>query len=262
MNKRLALLSGAAALLLAAPAFAVDHNNIDAGRPLSFDDAEAIAFREQALEFGLGLGWPRRRPLGLSLDAEYLYGFKMNSHVVFGFEPSIGGRADDEDTRFDFGDVSLGFFHNFNRQTDKTPALALRGDVFFPTGRDSQGVGFRLRGIASRQADQYGRVHLNLDLNANPGAGRGEREFYPGVTLGYSRPIGYPTRFTTTGLAELSVQGGRLSGTGPVVGIGVGLRKQVGNLSVFDVGIQSDVAGFDGAPRDRIRVIAGYSRGF
>ena len=33
------------------PGFAVDHNNIDAGRPLDFDDAEAIAYREKALEF-------------------------------------------------------------------------------------------------------------------------------------------------------------------------------------------------------------------
>lgn len=262
MIKRLALLAGTAALLLTTPAWAVDHNNIDAGRPLSFDDAEAIAFREQALEFGFGLGWPRRRPLGLSLDAEYLYGFRMNSHVVFGFEPSIGGRADDEDTRFDFGDVSLGFFHNFNRQVKSTPALALRGDVFFPTGRDSQGVGFRLRGIASQQAGQYGRVHLNLDLNANPGAGRGDREFHPGVALGYTRPIGYPTRFDTTGLAELTVRAGEKSGTGPVIGIGVGLRRQVGYRSVVDLGIQSDIAGFDGAPRDRIRLVAGYSVGF
>ena len=31
---------------------AVDHNNIDASRPLSFDDAEAIAYRERAVESG------------------------------------------------------------------------------------------------------------------------------------------------------------------------------------------------------------------
>jgi hypothetical protein len=120
----------------------------------------------------------------------------------------------------------------------------------------------RLRGIATKQAGQYGRLHLNVDLNANPGAPRGQREFHPGVTLGFSRPIGYPTHFDTTGLAELSVQAGRTKRTGPVIGIGIGARKQVGNRSVIDLGIQSDVVGVDGAPRDRIRLVAGYSYGF
>ena len=36
-----------AAALVAAPASAVDHNNLDAGRPLRFDDASPIAYREQ-----------------------------------------------------------------------------------------------------------------------------------------------------------------------------------------------------------------------
>ncbi len=143
----------------ASPALAVDHNNIDANRPLSFDDAEAIAFREQALEMGLRLGWPRRRPLGLGLDAEYLYGFAMNTHLNIGFDPSIGGRAESRNTGFSFGDVSMGVLHNFNRQYGKTPALALRGDAFFPTGRGSQGVGFRLRGIvAATWADIQAQV--------------------------------------------------------------------------------------------------------
>jgi hypothetical protein len=249
-------------LLAAGPAAAVDHNNLDAHRPLSFDDAESIAFREQSLEFGMGLGWPRRRPLGLGLDAEYLYGFALNSHFSLGFEPSVGGRAGEESTAFDVGNVSLGLFHNFNREYGNTPAFSLRGDIFAPTGRDARGVGFRLRGIASKQAGQYGRVHLNLDLNANPGAARGQREFHPGAVVGYSHPLGYPTRFTTTGLAELSVRAGEERGTGPVLGIGVGIRKQVGLRSVLDLGIQSDVAGWGGAPRDHLRLIAGYSYGF
>ncbi len=246
----------------ATSAHAVDHNNIDAHRPLSFDDAEAIAFREQALEFGLNLGWPRNRPLGVGLDAEYLYGFAMNSHLHVGFEPSVGGRAGTDDTRFDPGDVSVGLFHNFNRQYGNTPALSLRADLFAPTGRDAKGVAFRLRGIASRQAGQYGRFHVNLDLAGIPGAARDERQFVPGVVLGYSRPVGYPTRFDSTALAELSVRAGEERGTGGVVGIGLGFRKQVGVRSVVDFGIQSDIAGWDGTPRDRLRVIAGYSYGF
>jgi len=251
-----------AALLPAGAALAVDHNNVDAHRPLSFDDAESLAYREQALEFGLNLVWPRNRPLGAGLEGEYLYGFARNSHASIGFEPSIGGRAGGADTSFDPGNVSLGLFHNFNRQYGNTPAFSLRGDVFFPTGRHAQGTAFRLRGIASRQAGQYGRLHLNVDLTGNPGARSGEREFQPGLVLGYSRPIGYPTHFQTTGLAEVSVRSGEERGTGPVIGVGIGMRRQVGNRSVVDLGIQSDVAASGGAPRDRLRFIAGYSAGF
>jgi len=261
-RKLLYTLAPVALLLAAAPARAVDHNNIDAHRPLSFDDAEALAFREQALEFGLNLGWPRRRSLGGALEAEYLYGFALNSHLSLGFEPSLGGRAGETSTGFDFGDVSLGLLHNFNREHGNTPAFSLRGDLFAPTGRDSKGVAFRLRGIASKQAGRYGRVHLNVDLNGNPGGARAERPFTPGLVIGYSRPLGYPTKFTTTGLAELSVRAGEERGTGAVLGVGLGIRKQVGFRSVLDLGIQSDLAGWNDAARDRVRLVAGYSYGF
>ncbi len=250
------------ALLTAGPAQAVDHNNLDANRPLTFDDAGAIAFREQALEIGLALGWARGRSTKLGLSAEYLYGFSLNSHLSIGFAPAIGGQERGSWSGVDPGDVSVGLFHNFNREHGRTPALALRADLAAPTGDGSRGVAFRLRGIASRQADQYGRVHLNLDLEGNPGAPPGDREFRPGVVLGYSRPLGYPTSFSTTGLAEISIRAGERFDSGGVLGVGIGLRRQVGVRSVMDLGIQSDLAGWKGAARDRVRLVAGYSYSF
>jgi hypothetical protein len=250
----------ALAVAAAGPVGAVDHNNLDSGRPLKVEDAESIAFGEQALEVGLGLGLPRRRPLGLGLHAEYLNGLALNTHLSVGFEPRVGGRAGESDTRADFGDVSLGVFHNFNRETEKRPALAARADVVFPTGRHARGVGVRLRGIVSRHADQYGRLHLNADLFANPGAARGERQFVPGLTLGYSRPLGYPRHFDSTVVVEASVAGASARGAGPTATLGIGYRRQVTPRSVLDVGLQSDVAG--GGPRDRLRLIFGYSTAF
>ncbi len=258
MKTHLAAFACAGMLLSAAPALAVDHNNIDSGRPLSFDDAEAIAFREHAIEAGLDFRWPRRGKLGGGFGFEYLHGFAMNSHWIVGVDPTFGGRDD----RFDVGDVNLGLFRNFNREFGNTPAFSLRADTYLPSGRGSRGLGLRLRGIASKQATRYGRVHLNLELNAETDADRRERSFHPGATLGFSHPIGYPRQFATTGVAELSVQGGPQSGRGPVVSVGIGLRKQIGVRSVLDVGIQSDVAGLNGAARDNLRLIAGYSVGF
>jgi len=256
------LLTAVAVLFLSAPAHAVDHNNVDEGRPLSFDDAEAVALHERSIEGGVLLRDPGGRPIGLQGQLEFLYGFALNSHVSIGVSPSIGGRADSSRTSFDVGDVTVGALHSFSREIGNTPAFALRGDLFLPTGRDSRGVGLRLRGILSKTAKQYDRVHLNLDLNVKSSARAGEREFTPALILGYTRPVGYPRQFTRTALAEVGVQAGSRKGTGPVILVGIGLRQQVTVRSVVDLGLESDIVGFDQVPRDRIRLIAGYSVGY
>lgn len=249
--------------VLSAPAvFASDHNNIDAGRPLRFDDADPVALREQSLELGLWLGLPRRHPLGLGLAAEYLNGFALNSQASLGWSPSAGGRAGSRSTAFDAGTLSLGVLHQFNREIKDTPAFALRGDVYLPVGREARGADFRLRGILSRSVLGYDRLHLNLDLEAASSPDSRERQFNPGVVLGYSHPLGLPRQFTRTAVAELGVQAGPRQGTGPVVTLGIGLRQQVTVRSVIDLGLETDAASFNRAPGDRIRLIAGYSTAF
>ncbi len=257
--------AGIAGFLLAAPpARAIDHDNIDSGRPLSFDDAESIAFRERAFEFGLSARSPfRRGGLGLGLSAEYLYGYRVNSHYSIDFDPSIGSRSGSGDRRFDAGNVGLGLFHNFNRETLTKPAFAVRADTYLPTGRGSSGVGFRLRGIMSRTFNQYSRFHINADANYQTSAGSGDRSFLPAVTLGFTRPVGYPTSFNQTVVAELGARASQERGRGAVFSAGVGLRRQVTVRSVFDVGIQSDFAATkSGAARDNVRLNAGYSTQF
>lgn len=255
------LSAGAFVVFAASSAHAVDHNNIDANRPLSFDDAESIGLGEQALEVGAALTLPRGGDVGGEFEVEYLYGFAPNTHLNVGIDPSVGGRADTDDTDFDAGDVSVGVFHNFNREYGNTPAFSVRADTYFPTGRDSQGVDFRLRGIASKTVGQYDRLHVNVDLNVNTETESDERSVVPGVILGYSRPLGYPRRFDRTILAEVGVRGGEDKGTDPIVSAGIGLRQQVGYQNVLDIGLQSDIAGGDGE-RDDVRFIVGYSTAF
>jgi len=257
----------AAALLLlavlAAPAArASDHNNIDAGRPLRFDDAETIAFGERDFEYGLSLGFGRGRAAGLGLTAEYLVGVALNTHVSVGIDASVGGRADNgNDTGLDIGGVGIGVLHNFNREYGGTPAFSLRGDVFLPTGRGgAHGADLRLRAILSRAHGPYGRLHLNADAVFAIDPGENERTFRPALTLGYSVPLGYPTRFDRTGLAEIGIRSGEERGT--VVSGGVGLRQQVTPRAVIDAGIQSDLAGSRRAPRETLRLVAGYSTAF
>jgi hypothetical protein len=254
---------GLAVLALAAtPARAVDHNNIDAGRPLSFDDANSLAFGERALEFGFGLNAPRRGSAGLASHLEFLQGFALNSHFSIGFEPSVGGHGGSGSRRFDPGNVSLGLFRSLNRETDRSPALAVRADVLLPTGRESRTTGVRLRGILSRHVAQHDRLHVNVDLNLRPGARGDEREVSPALVLGWSRPLGYPIRFDTTGLAEIAVRQSEEKSEGAVVSVGVGLRRQMTVRSVLDVGLQSDVAAARNTARDALRLIAGWSTSF
>ena len=244
-----------------APSRAVDHNNLDEGFPLSFDDAESLAYGEQALELGAILSIPENRTLGAALELEYMYGFALNSHLRVGVEPRIGGRADSTSTAFEVDNISVGVFHNFNREYDNVPAFALRGDVAVSTGVDSEGLDLRLRGIASKMIGQYDRLHLNLDLNLTTATESGDRSFLPEIILGYSRPLGYPERFDQTFLAELGIKPTKDVGGGGVIVTGIGLRQQVAYQGVFDVGIQGHIV-TSGEEKSELRLIAGYSMGF
>ncbi len=260
MMKRFLLVAGL--WLAGSVAFAVDHNNIDAGRPLSFDDAEAIAYRERAVEFGAKLVSPHEKSLGAAGALEFLYGFARDSHVSLDLDPSWGARAGSDEERFDIGNVAVGLFHNFNREVKNLPAFALRGDVFLPTGRNTGGADIRLRGIMSKTVQQYSHLHLNIDSTFVSDPDPGERNVIPALTLGWSRPIGYPRVFTRTLVAEAGVRSSDLNGSGPIASLGVGLRQQMTVRSVMDVGVRSDVIGGRSAPRDNVAVIVGYSVGF
>lgn len=238
---------------------ASDHNNLDANRPLNFDDAESIGFREQAIDLGGALIIPEGKSVGGEFEIEYLYGFAPNTHLNIGIDSSI--EEEDDETDFSIGDISVGVLHNFNREYNNTPAFAVRGDVAFPTGNDSAGIDFRLRGIASKTVGQYNRLHLNLDANFITATEGEERSFVPGVILGYSRPIGYPTNFTRTLLAEVGVKASEVEDDGAVVSLGMGLRQQIGYQGVLDLGIQGYLAGESGDSNE-LRLVAGYSFSF
>lgn len=244
------------------PAIAVDHNNIDAGRPLSFDDAEAVAYHELSFETGGSFVAPHQKSAGAQGAMEVLYGFAPNTHANIDLDPVWGGRSGSDETRFDVGNVGIGVLHNFNREIKNIPAFALRGDLFLPTGRDSSGMDIRLRGIMSKTVRQYSRLHVNLDSTFVSDPDPGIRNVIPALTFGWSRPIGYPRVFTRTLVAEAGVRSAEANGTGPIASLGLGLRQQVTVRSVLDFGVRSDVIGGRSASRNDVEVVAGYSIGF
>ncbi|HVF85572.1 MAG TPA: hypothetical protein VM821_06300 [Abditibacteriaceae bacterium] len=241
-----------------APVHAVDHDNVDATRPLDFDDAETIAFREQALEFGASLVKSDGEKAGVAGEVEFLYGFAKNWHLNVGIDPSY--LSQNGSRRFSGGNVSLGVQHNLNRETESSPAFGFRADAHLPTGRDARGVDFRLRGISSRKFGAYGRLHLNLDLFVNSSARADESSTRWGAIAGYSRPVGYPTRFDRTLVAQIGLRANESRGESAVTTLGIGMRQQVTPRSVFDIGLKSDVTG--GRNRETLQVVAGYATAF
>jgi hypothetical protein len=244
------------------PLIAVDHNNIDAGRPLSFDDAEAVAYHEMAVESGISGIFPDGERAGLGLATEFLYGFALNTHAGIDVDAATGGRAGTSKRNFEVEDVGVNILHNFNREYGDMPAFSIRADATLPTEESSKGVKLRLRGISSKSLIQYDRIHLNLDGLFVSDPTSGERKFRPGAVVGYSTPLGYHKKFTFTGLSEVSIRTPAQEETGPLIALGIGLRQQVTVRSVIDIGMQSDILGGGGAPRENLRLTAGYSIGF
>ncbi len=246
------------ALLSSSLAFASDHNNIEAGRPLRFDDAYSIAFRERALEFGLSLDTFRRRGPNYGGKTEMKYGFAKNQDISIAFEPSYSSL----NRMGDVGNVEIGYFNGLRREINNAPALAYRVDVGLPTGRGARGLDLRFRGVATKALGQYDKIHLNLDLNMMTSPGIGERRHTVGVVLGYSKPLGYPRRFDQTLVADFAIQQSKTQGEGYVGSVGLGLRRQINPRAVFDIGVTSDIFSTKGAERSPFRLSIGYSVSF
>lgn len=247
-----------AGLALSSLALASDHNNIEGGRPLRFDDAYSIAFRERAFEFGLTLDTFRRRGPSYGNKTEVKYGFAKNQDISVAFEPTYSSSR----RRGDIGNVEIGYFNGLRREIDDAPALAYRVDVGLPTGRGAKGLDLRFRGIATRALGQYDKIHLNLDLNMSTSPGPGERRYTLGAVLGYSTPLGYPRRFDQTLVADVVIQQSKSQGEGYVGSVGLGLRRQIDPRSVFDIGVTSDLFSTRGAERSPFRLALGYSVSF
>jgi len=256
--KPIRLIYAAMLTAITVPAFAIDHNNIDSGRPLRFDDAYSIAFGERAFEFGLGGSWHSRRSQTYDGKFEFKYGFAKNMDLGIAFEPTY----DTDSKQYDSNNVELSFFQQLQREIDNSPALAYRVDIGLPTGLNSSGIDGRLRGILTQSAGQYDKVHLNLDANFASSPGSGERDVWFGAVLGYSNPLGAPTKFDKTFVAQFAVEQSNISSEGWIGNVGVGLRKQISERAVLDFGVESDVFATSGARKAPVRFTLGYSVGF
>jgi Putative MetA-pathway of phenol degradation len=257
MTRTVGAVMGVLLLVVAAPAFGIDHKNLDEGRPLRLEDAYAIASGEIAVEAGAGLQLPRRGADQGVFPVELLYGAFPNFQVGLG--STLLTDPHDVNDRPKSGDLHLSGLYNFNQETLDVPAFALKLGVDFPTGVDARGFTVDVKGIVTKSVERLS-LHLNAGYAVLTDTRDDEREGRYALALGCSYPVGAPqfTRATLAGdvFAEQSAR----RGNSTTVGVEIGLRFQLTPRLVGDAGVGTEFAG----PSDRSSFFfrAGLSFGF
>jgi hypothetical protein len=236
-------------LFLTSPvAHAIDHKNLDAGRPLRLQDAYPIAKGEWNLEAGAGFSTHDNLDRA-SFSFEIIYGALLNFQLELGTTLFTDPRKADEPAKS--GDLHLGALYNFNQETMKLPAFGIRAGVDLPTGVDSSGVDFELMGLMTKSVGRLS-LHLNAGYEFVGGAERGERDARYKVVVGPSFPLGAPKHTRTTVLADLFLEQAAHRDQDDVFGGEIGLRHQLNLRTVVDAGIGTEFSG----PEDRSRFFA------
>jgi len=242
---------------LAGDAFAIDHKNLDEGRPVRLEDAYAIAHGEIAVEAGAGFTLQRRGVNRGVFPVELLYGPLPNLQIDIGSMLSTDPREIDD--RPKSGDLRLSALYNFNQETLVLPAFAVRVGVEAPPGVDARGFGVEAKGIVTKSIERLS-FHLNAGYEFLTASRDDERDGRYKLALGSSYPVGAP-RFTRATLvvdvfAEQSVS----RREAPVVGAEAGLRYQLTPRIVWDVGVGTEFAG--PARRSPFFLTTGFSFSF
>jgi hypothetical protein len=244
-------------VLATGPALAIDHKNLDEGRPLRLEDAYAISTGEIALEAGAGFRLLRRGTDQGVFPVELLYGVLPNFQVGVG--TTLFTSPHDVDDRPKSGDLHLAALYNLNQETLTLPAFGIKLGLGLPTGVDARGYAVELKGIVTKSFERLS-LHFNAGYEFLTAARDDERDGRYEFVLGFSYPVGAPqfTRATLVGdvFAEQAVHRGEST----TVGTEIGLRFQLTPRLVWDIGVGTEFAG----PRERARLFGttGASFGF
>jgi hypothetical protein len=233
---------------VAVEARAIDHANLDGGRPLRLEDAYAIPTGELALELGIGFDIRREADDQAFAPFELLWGALPNLQLSIGSTFISDPREVDDQSKS--GDVRLSALYNFNQETS-LPAFAIKGELNLPTGVDSSGVDGEITGILTKSFGNIS-VHLNAGYEFLSGTDDGEEDGRYKFAFGASLPLGAPMHTRTTLLADLFFEEAHAARDDDIMGFEAGIRHQLTERIVLDGGIGTQ---FDG-PDDRSEVFA------
>lgn len=239
----------------ASAASAIDHKNLDEGRPLHLQDAYSVSRGERAIEAGAGFSSKRHAEDQAFFPVTLIYGALPNFHIEAG--TTFFTDPHDVDDPAKSGDLSVAALYNFNQETLTLPALGIKGSVTLPTGVDSSGVDFEVTGLVTRSFNRLS-MHLNASYAFISGREEGERAGRYRFVLGPSYPIGAPLHTRTTVLADIFIEQSVHHGEQETIGGEAGVRHQLTERVVLDAGVGSEFSG----PRDRSRIFVNAGLSF
>jgi len=238
-------------------ASAIDHKNLDEGRPLRLEDAYPIAHGELAIEAGAGFTLRRRAADRGLFPIELLSGPWPNLQVGIGTALSTDPREIDD--RPKSGDLRLSALYNFNQETLNLPAFAVKLGLDAPTGVDAHGFGVEAKGIVTKSLERLS-LHLNAGYEFLASSREDERDGRYELAIGASYPVGAPRFTRATLVGDVFAEQSSRRGEATTVGTELGLRYQLTPRIVWDVGIGTEFAG--PADRSRFSFTTGLSFGF
>ena len=222
-------------LFVRVEAHALDHKNLDEGRPLRLEDPYPIAHGEIAIEGGAGFNGETHGSNRVLIPFQILYGALPNSHFEIGTTLLTNPRTVSGYNKS--GDLELSGLYNFNQETLSLPALGIKVTVTPPTGINSSGTDVEIKGLIMKSFGRLG-LHLNASHVFVSGTANQEGDDLHKLLLGASYPLGAPryTRLTlvTDVFSELSQE---------LIGAEAGVRYQLTPQVVFDTGAGSEFSG-------------------
>lgn len=242
----LACVSGAAAQ--------EDFRAADLDRPIKVEDANAIEFRAWEVEVGSRAS-AREGSQHVETVVELKAGLLRNAQFGIELAPVLERVGSAGGTEVGLESASAHVFYGLRRETVSGPALALRIDASTPgtgaVGHTDPQLAFK--GVASRS---FGR----LRLHGNGGyvvAGDADGGEYWRAGLGGDYPMGLFSRALLADVyAEIPTSGARAR-----VWVELGMRIQVSNVSVLDVGLATRLDEWD-AGRSNIEIVIGFAQVF
>lgn len=242
----------AIALLTAIPLRAQILPNLEPERPLTIEDATPIPFR--ALSVGLDWTYNFRRS---ALDDEgpgisVTYGALRDLEV--GFAQRYVTRPGRNALRgISSGDVELHALYGLVEENGRTPAIAARLGLVFPTGLDSRGTDLELGAIATRSFEKF-RTHASFRWTRLGDILPGERADRLEGGLAVDFLANSAGRTDTLILAGVIVRSSLVVNENAIVDVETGIRQRIGIQTVVFGEIGSQITGRSDRTQVRLRV--------
>lgn len=221
-------------------AYAIDHKNLDEGRPLRLEDAYPIAHGEFAIEAGAGFTLQRRGADRGLFPVELVYGALPNLQV--GVSSMLSTDPREIDDRPKSGDLRFSALYNFNQETIVWPAFAVKLGLDGPTGVHAHGFGVDAKGIITKSVERLS-LHLNAGYEFLTSTRDDERDGRYKLAIGASYPVGAPRFTRATMVGDVFAEQSSRHGDPTTVGTELGLRYQLTPRVVWDVGVGTEFAG-------------------